>query len=65
MQERLKPRILALGEDPRPPQAVKLTGQNAYRIRVGDIRVIYEIHDRVLLVVVLRVAHRRDVYRNL
>ncbi len=37
--------------------------ENAYRVRVGDYRIIYEIHDAVLIVVVVRVGHRREVYR--
>ena len=61
-------RILAaiedLGTNPRPHGVVKLTGQDAYRLRVGDYRVVYEIHDRFLLVLLLDVAHRREVYRK-
>jgi mRNA interferase RelE/StbE len=43
---------------------VKLAGLDAYRMRVGDYRVIYEIHDRFLLVLILDVGHRREVYRK-
>ena len=60
-------RILArLGEletNPRPPDVKKLKGRSAWRIRVGDYRVIYEIHDRELQILVITVGHRRDVYR--
>lgn len=43
-----------------------MTGEaNTYRVRVGDYRILYEVHDRVLLVHVVRVGHRRDVYRGL
>ena len=53
-----------LREDPRPAGVVKLSGEdNLWRIRVGDYRVVYEIHDDRLIVLVLRVAHRKDVYR--
>ena len=55
--------ILALGDDPRPAGAVKLRGSDiTWRIRVGDYRVIYEIHDRKIVIVVVRIRHRRDVY---
>jgi len=47
---------------PSPPRAVKLTGLDAFRIRVGDYRVIYEIRDDVLSVLILSVGHRREVY---
>ena len=52
-----------LRSNPRPAGAVKLAGTgNFWRIRIGDYRVVYEIHDDRLLVLVLRVAHRTDVY---
>lgn len=63
VQARLRPHIDVLAENPRPVGYKKLVDEpNAYRIRVGDYRVIYEIHDTVLLVVVVRVAHRREAY---
>jgi mRNA interferase RelE/StbE len=56
--------IEGLGDDPRPPGCVKLSGEDGFwRIRVGDYRVVYQIADRILLVLVLRVADRKDVYR--
>lgn len=63
----LRLRILAtvalLEENPRPDGVKKLAGdKNAWRIRVGDYRVLYEIHDGKLLVVIFRAAHRRGVY---
>lgn len=61
---RVVARIQALAEDPRPPGAEKLSGQERYRVRQGDYRILYEIHDRILLIVVVRIAHRRDVYRK-
>ena len=65
VQARLRPRIDALADEPRPPGSEKLTAeQDRYRIRVGDYRIIYEIHDRVLLVLVVEVGHRREVYRG-
>jgi mRNA interferase RelE/StbE len=54
--------ILDLAENLRPHSVKKLRGENAYRIRVGDYRVVYTINDRVVLVIVIRVGLRRDVY---
>ena len=65
MQRRILSRIELLAENPRPPGAIKLTGQDAYRIRIGDYRVIYAIADKQLVVLVVDVGHRWDVYRNL
>jgi mRNA interferase RelE/StbE len=65
-QERIRPRIDALGANPRPPGAEKLAGaENLYRLRVGAYRVLYQVADRILLVLVLEVGHRREVYRRL
>ena len=55
--------LATLETHPRPSGCKKLRGQKAWRIRVGDYRVIYEIHDKRLLVMVVTVGHRRDVYR--
>lgn len=55
--------IEQLAGEPRPSGVRKLEGRDEYRIRVGDYRVMYEIEDAVLIVVVLRVAHRRGAYR--
>ncbi|VTR78664.1 type II toxin-antitoxin system RelE family toxin [Cellulomonas hominis] len=53
-----------LAESPRPPGAKKLVGGDGeWRVRTGDYRVVYAIHDDVLTVLVVRVAHRREVYR--
>ncbi|MBD1876460.1 type II toxin-antitoxin system RelE/ParE family toxin [Nodosilinea sp. FACHB-131] len=63
-QQRLKPKIDALAQEPRPAGMVKLSGEDdLYRIRVGDYRIIYTIQDTQLLVLVLKVRHRREVYR--
>lgn len=62
--ERVRGRIDALADHPRPHGVKKLQGfEDRWRIRVGDYRVIYEIHDRVLLVLVVEIGHRREVYR--
>jgi mRNA interferase RelE/StbE len=62
---RLRGPILAFGIDPRPPGAVKLAGSDVWRLRVGDLRVIYLVDDAASLVVVLRVARRSEsTYRR-
>jgi len=64
VQTIIQPEIDALADEPRPHGVEKMSGEkNAYRVRVGDYRIIYEIHDAVLIVVVVRVGHRREVYR--
>lgn len=65
LQLRLKPAIDALAHEPRPPGAKKLKGDLRYRIRVGDYRIIYEIRDAILVVLVIKIGHRREVYRGL
>ena len=60
---RIVMRIQALAEEPRPVGAEKLSGQERYRIRQGDYRILYEIEDQVLRIIVVKIAHRRDVYR--
>lgn len=60
---RIQGAIALLGDDPRPPASRPLTGRPAWRVRVGDYRVIYTIEDDRLIVVVITIGHRRDVYR--
>ena len=63
---RIAKAIDGLAKQPRPAGCTKLTGcDKAYRIRVGDYRIVYQIMDRVLIVYVIRIAHRKDVYRGL
>jgi len=61
---RILERIRALAEDPRPPGCEQLSGLKRYRIRQGVYRIVYEVQDRRLVVLVVKVAHRRDVYRG-
>lgn len=61
---RIQRRLSALESDPRPHDCKKLKGVDAWRIRVGDYRVIYEIHDGQLVIIVIEIGHRRDVYRS-
>jgi mRNA interferase RelE/StbE len=56
-------RIQALSRDPRPPGHEKLTGQERYRIRQGHYRIIYSIQDKEFTVWVVKIGHRKDVYR--
>ncbi len=65
MLERIEARIRALLEQPRQVGTEKLMGLNAYRARVGDHRIVYEIDDASRVLTVTRVRHRRDVYRKL
>jgi mRNA interferase RelE/StbE len=62
-QDRIIAAIRGLTRNPRPSGSKKLSGRPAWRVRVGDFRVIYEIHDERLLVTVVAVGHRKDVYR--
>jgi len=65
VRRRLQAAIELLRADPRPPAATQLVGgAGEWRVRTGDYRIIYEIHDAQLVVLVLRLGHRRDVYRE-
>lgn len=59
---RIQGAIALLGENPRPPGARALQGRDGLRVRVGSYRIVYAIHDDVLLVVVVTLGHRKDVY---
>ena len=60
---RVVTRIRKLADDPRPPGSEKLSGEDRYRLRQGDYRVVYAIDDEERIVEVVKVGHRRDVYR--
>lgn len=62
-RDRIQGAIALLAEDPRPPAAKPLRGRPAWRVRVGDYRIIYTIHDDVLVFVVVTLGHRREAYR--
>jgi mRNA interferase RelE/StbE len=62
-REKLVSKIQALANNPRPPGSEKLAGADQYRIRHGVYRVLYEVDDATVVVIVVRVAHRREVYR--
>ena len=59
---RIEDKMMELEQDPRPPGCKKLKGRDAYRIRIGDYRVIYEINDGRPTVTVITIGNRRDVY---
>lgn len=61
---RILTRIEALRDDPRAPGCDKLSGAELYRVRQGVYRIVYEIHDEWIVVEVIRVGHRGDVYRR-
>lgn len=61
-RRRLQGAIALLGEDPRPPSAKVLQGRDGLRVRVGNYRILYTVHDDVLLIVVVTLGHRKDVY---
>ena len=60
---RIASAIHALADNPRPPDCKKLTGRPVWRIRVGTYRVIYEVQDKELVVLVVTIGHRREVYQ--
>lgn len=60
---RILDRIESLAQNPRPDDCRKLTGRDLYRVRSGVYRILYEIHDDAVVVIVVKVGHRREVYR--
>lgn len=64
-QQRIRAAIDLLADEPRPPNCVALAGEDSvYRVRVGNYRIVYEVADAQLVIYVVRVGHRRDVYRD-
>ena len=61
--QRVLKRIDGLADDPRPAGAEKLSSDDKYRIRQGDYRILYAIKDDIITVTIVKVGHRRDVYR--
>jgi mRNA interferase RelE/StbE len=63
-QQRIRAALDLLADNTRPPNCVAMQGEDSvYRVRVGDYRIVYEVLDAVLLIQVVRVGHRREVYR--
>ena len=64
LKERVAELMETLVQNPRPSGCKKMKGyKNRWRVRVGDYRIVYEVHDGELIILVVRVAHRREVYR--
>lgn len=61
--KRVVAKIQLLAANPRSADSKKLTSQDQYRVRVGQYRILYEIHDDILLIMIVRVANRKEVYR--
>ncbi|MDJ0376282.1 MULTISPECIES: type II toxin-antitoxin system RelE/ParE family toxin [unclassified Cryobacterium] len=65
VRRRVQAAIDLLADDPRPPKAIQLVGGSGeWRVRTGDYRIIYEIHDDLLIVLILRLGHRREIYES-
>ena len=63
---RIKQRIDSLAEKPHPPGIKKIEGEEElYRLRVGDYRILYQVKEKTLLVLIVRIGHRREVYRRI
>ncbi|MCD8140497.1 MAG: type II toxin-antitoxin system RelE/ParE family toxin [Planctomycetaceae bacterium] len=63
VQNRVIAAVDKLASNPRPPGCRKLQGRPGYRIRIGDYRVVYEIHDQIITVEIIGIGHRKDIYR--
>lgn len=63
-RRRIEDQIAALANDPRPVGAIRLTGSSALRVRVGDYRIVYTVSDTTVTVTIVRVGHRREIYRE-
>lgn len=62
-RKRIQGAIALLGQDPRPPGAIGLRGRDGMRVRIGNYRIIYTVRDDVLLVVVVTLGHRKEIYQ--
>lgn len=63
-RQRIARKIQSLSDEPRPQGCEKLSGEDKYRIRQGDCRIVYLVSDQDLAVIVVKVGHRREVYRH-
>jgi len=63
-RERIADAIRRLADEPTPPGVKKLSGREAWRIRVGDYRILYEIYDERLVILVVDIGHRREIYHK-
>lgn len=62
--QRIDKRIQSLKFEPRPVGCIKLSGNESYRIRVGDYRVIYTINDKIIEIYIFNIAHRKEIYKR-
>jgi len=62
--QRILKAIETLTDDPRPPQSTKLSGEEKYRLRCGVYRILYEIQDNQLIICIVKIRHRKDIYRQ-
>ena len=62
--KRILARMRTLAEDPRPPGTEKLSGEDKYRLRQGNYRILYTVNDADICVVIVKISHRREVYRR-
>ena len=62
-QKRIVAKIRSLGENPRPPGCEKLSGEEKYRLRQGNYRILYRINDDAVIVVVVKIADRKEAYK--
>ena len=62
--KRILARIDLLATEPRPAQAIKLSGEEKYRLRHGNYRILYTINDLIITVTIVKIGHRRDVYQD-
>jgi len=63
-RQRIVRRIRGLADNPRPPGCQKLSGQDRYRVRQGEYRIVYSVEDEELIVYVVKVGHHKNVYRG-
>jgi mRNA interferase RelE/StbE len=61
---RIRERIISLVEEPRPTGSLKLTNEDGYRTRVGDYRILYEIDDDNKIIKLLKLGHRKEIYKK-
>jgi len=64
LASRIKQAVSLLANNPRPQGSIKLTATDSYRIRVGDYRIVYTIHKQRLVVEIVRIGHRREIYER-
>ncbi len=64
VRDRIRLAFRVLSGNPRPPKSIKLMGRSGYRVRVGDYRIIYEIFDKKVIILIMRIGHRREIYKN-